>query len=119
MAGPFYTLILFFYLSLSLVFGLPASPSSETEHAARHTSLESRAGGSYINAAYFVDWYQTPSRLSRQPLILHRAIYARNFQPQSIPATQLTHVLYAFADITNLTGEVYAQTVFHLNQQTH
>ncbi|KAK3937188.1 ThEn42 [Diplogelasinospora grovesii] len=44
---------------------------------------------SYKNALYFTNW----------------GIYGANFQPQQLPASQITHVLYAFADIGS-DGEV-------------
>jgi len=44
-------------------------------------------------------------RRHRTVLTSARGIYGANFQPQQIPANQVTHILYAFADIGS-DGEV-------------
>lgn len=53
-------------------------------------SIAQRDGG-YENSAYFVNW----------------GIYARGYLPQMLPAGQISHVLYAFANIQQ-DGTVYS-----------
>ncbi|KAJ5335789.1 uncharacterized protein N7506_005725 [Penicillium brevicompactum] len=53
------------------------------------TQIETRDTDAFRSVAYFINW----------------GIYARNFQPQDIPAEQLTHILYAFANV-QASGEV-------------
>jgi chitinase len=47
----------------------------------------------------------------------HRGIYGANYQPQELPVSELTHILYAFADIgsdgTVKTSDSYADVEKH------
>lgn len=76
--------------------------------------------GGYLSVAYFVNWYvliiwlhsiSVPIHLCMhlQPILMFctkRAIYARKHRPQDLPADKLTHVLYAFANVRQDSGEV-------------
>lgn len=59
------------------------------------TSGDDRLVRGYKNAVYFTNW----------------GIYGANFQPQQLPASKITHVIYAFADIAS-DGEVKSSDTY-------
>ncbi|KAK3688673.1 glycoside hydrolase superfamily [Podospora appendiculata] len=54
-----------------------------------------RSAAGYKNVVYFTNW----------------GIYQRNYQPAQLPASQITHVLFAFANIDS-TGRVYSSDTY-------
>ncbi|KAH7911767.1 glycoside hydrolase family 18 protein [Hygrophoropsis aurantiaca] len=71
-----------------------------TNNTASHTA-DKRSGG-YVQAAYFTNW----------------GIYGANFQPSDISTIDLTHVLYAFADVSRDTGTIFL-TDSYADEQKH
>lgn len=49
----------------------------------KHQSAVSKRGDGYVNAVYFTNW----------------GIYGRNYQPQDLPASEISHVLYSFMNL--------------------
>ncbi|RDW85390.1 (trans)glycosidase-4 [Coleophoma crateriformis] len=82
----------------ALVFALatfiPSSLAAPTNSLASNNTLSQRVNG-YKNAAYFANW----------------DIYGRNYQPQQLPAAELTHVIYAFANIQT-DGTIYLSDTY-------
>ncbi|RFU80649.1 chitinase [Trichoderma arundinaceum] len=71
----------FFGKSVALLATLQAALSSASP-LATESSVEKRANG-FVNAVYFTNW----------------GIYDRNFQPQDLVASDVTHVLYSFMNV--------------------
>ncbi|TFK47348.1 hypothetical protein OE88DRAFT_1714540 [Heliocybe sulcata] len=64
-------------------------------------TIHKRAGGK-VQAAYFTNW----------------GIYGANFQPTNITPADLTHILYAFADVSPDTGAI-SLTDTYADEQKH
>ncbi|KAI0659086.1 glycoside hydrolase superfamily [Cubamyces menziesii] len=61
-----------------------------TQHKVKPHVVHKRATSQKVQAAYFTNW----------------GIYGANFQPTDIDPTDLTHILYAFADVSPDTGTI-------------
>ncbi|RDW75473.1 (trans)glycosidase-2 [Coleophoma cylindrospora] len=81
-------------LVLALAIFIPSSLAAPANSLASNNTLSERVNG-YKNAAYFANW----------------DIYGRNYQPQQLPAAELTHVIYAFANIQT-DGTIYLSDTY-------
>ncbi|KAH6959838.1 glycoside hydrolase superfamily [Ilyonectria sp. MPI-CAGE-AT-0026] len=83
-------------ITLQILLGL-----AEPDVLQRHQLEPLKRGTRYINMVYFVNW----------------GIYQRDYHPQDLPASHLTHILYAFlnvqADGTVYTEDTYADLENH------
>ncbi|KAL5314487.1 hypothetical protein ACEPPN_017127 [Leptodophora sp. 'Broadleaf-Isolate-01'] len=83
------SLLLAFFTLLTIISTAPVYNSTNTIHLEAESQSQVAISG-YRHATYFANW----------------VIYGRNYQPQQLPASKLTHVLYAFANIQT-DGTVY------------
>ncbi|KAJ6441705.1 26S proteasome subunit RPN7 [Purpureocillium lavendulum] len=86
--------------SLAAVALLQASLGLATPVAPYAVAIEKRSSG-YVNAVYFTNW----------------GIYGRNYQPSDLPASHISHLLYAFMNIqsdgTVVSGDTYSDIEKH------
>ncbi|KAF4925916.1 Chitinase 1 [Colletotrichum fructicola] len=82
-----------FFRSLVAIASIMSPAIRLTE--ASPVNLTTRGLNGYTNAVYFTNW----------------AIYGRKYQPQDLPASQITNVLYAFMNLRD-TGEVYTADTY-------
>ncbi|KAK0621800.1 glycoside hydrolase family 18 protein [Bombardia bombarda] len=68
--------------------------TSPVRHVDKEQHEERQASG-YKNVVYFTNW----------------GIYGRDYQPASLPVSQITHVLYSFANV-RANGEVYSSDTY-------
>ncbi|KAH6874177.1 chitinase [Thelonectria olida] len=75
------------WLALSCFRGIFAllQPTVQPRHDAANST------GGYVNSVYFTDW----------------GIYQRNYQPRDLPASHITHIIYAFVNVL-ADGTVYS-----------
>ncbi|PTD02547.1 Endochitinase 42 [Fusarium culmorum] len=74
----------------------PLLSAADSNSLLPYQSGPSQSDGKYVNMVYFVNW----------------GIYERNFQPQDLVTSGITHILYAFLNVqhdgTVITGDRYA-----------
>lgn len=114
-------------LTLLSTLGSSHAASILTPTGRSSNTTQRRDSTSYVQAAYFTNWYRLSAACGNgltSPLV-PRGIYASNFrtchgcccfkpchdlpvaEPTDIDPSQLTHIMYAFADVSADTGEVF------------